>query len=109
MEDAGTPTNKCLGIAKHLIEMLPNIPVHLAFHSTVPMVMGFMPEMYTSRPWLKSNLMDIMQTPPLHKDCKALDVLCEEIIKNIGDALQVRNVHPPMACLSVPLLDSFSV
>ena len=68
--------------------------------------MGFMLEVYASRPWLKSNLMDLMQTPPPCRDRKALDVLCEEIIKNLSDAPQVSNVHLPTACLSVPSLDS---
>ena len=44
MEDAGKPTADGLGIAMYLVDMLPTILLHLAFHSSTPGLTGFRPE-----------------------------------------------------------------
>ena len=59
MEDAGKPAADGLGIALCLVDMLPTIPIHLAFHSL-----------------------------PLQSNRKVLDVLCEEIVKNVHGATE---------------------
>ena len=41
MEDAGTPTSEGLRIAMYLVDMLPTILIHLAFHSSTPGLTGF--------------------------------------------------------------------
>ena len=40
MEDAGKPMADGLGITMHLVDMLPTIPIHLAFHSSTPGLTG---------------------------------------------------------------------
>ena len=46
MEDAGKPVADGLGIAMHLVDMLPTIMIHLAFHSSTSGLTGFVPEIY---------------------------------------------------------------
>ena len=106
MEDAGVPMSDGLGIVVHLVDMLPTILIHLAFHSTMLMLTSFALEVYASRPWLRMNIMDLMHTPPLQSDQMALDVLREEIINNLGGAPKAAKVVEPMACFSVPSLSS---
>ena len=86
MEDTGTSVSKGLGIAVHLVDMLPTIPIHLAFHSSTPGLTSFMPEVYATRPWFRTDILDLTHMPPLQSDRKALDVLCEEIVKNMCGA-----------------------
>ena len=81
MEDTGTPTREGLGITMHLVDMLPTIPIHLAFHFSILGLTSFVPEVYAAWPWFRMDILDLMHMPPLQSDYKALDVLCEEIIK----------------------------
>ena len=106
MEDTGAPVSDGLGITVCLVDMLPTILIHLAFHSTMPMLTSFVPGVYASWPWLRMNIMDVMHTPPLQSDWKTLDVLHEEIINNLGGAPKAANVVQPTACFSVPSLSS---
>ena len=41
MKDAGTPVSDGLGITVCLVDMLPTIPIHLAFQSAMPMLTRF--------------------------------------------------------------------
>ena len=102
MEDTGAPVSDGLGIAMYLVDMLPTILIH----SAAPMLTGFMLEVYASWPWLRTNIINLMHTPALHSNWMILDVLHEEIINNISGAPKVANVGVPMACFSIPLLDS---
>ena len=86
MEDAGARTSNGLGITMCLVDMLPTILIHLAFHSATPMLTSFALEVYASQPWLRTNILDAMHTPPLDSDWKAMDVLYQEIINNLGGA-----------------------
>ena len=106
MEDAGKPAANGLGIAMHLVDMLPTIPMHLAFHSSTPGLTGFMPEVYAARPWFRTDVLDLTHAPPLQGDWKALDVLCEEIIKNMGGTSKMANAVEPATCLSVSSLST---
>ena len=77
MEDAGAPMSNGLGITIHLVDMLPSILANLAFHATVPMPTTFTLEVYASKLWLKTNILDLMHTLPPHSDCMAMDLLWE--------------------------------
>ena len=73
----------------------------LAFHSAVPILTGFVP-VYASKPWLKTNILDLMHTPPPFSNCMAMDVLCDEIIHNLGGAPRAATVHLPTATVAMP-------
>ena len=83
MEDAGAPVSNGLGIAIHLVDMLPTILAYLAFQTIAPMLTSFAPEVYASKPWLKTNILNLMHTPTPHSNCMAMDVLCDEIVHNL--------------------------
>ena len=106
MENTGAAMSDGLGITVHLVDMLSTIPIHLAFHSAMPMLTGFMPEVYAGWPWLRMNIMDLMHMPPLQSDQMALDVLCEEIINSLSGAPKVAKVDETTACFSIPSLSS---
>ena len=88
MEDAGKPVADGLGIAMHVVDMLPTIPLHLAFHSSTPALTGFMPDVYTAQPWSRTDILDFSHVPPLQSSWKVLDVLREEIVKNVHGATE---------------------
>ena len=98
MEDAGKPTADGLGIAVHLVDMLPTILIHLAFHSSTPGLTSFMPEVYAAQPRFRMDVLDFSHMPPLQSDRKVLYVLCEEIIKNMGGASKMAKAIEPSAC-----------
>ena len=106
MDDTGTPSSNGLGIAVHLVDMLPTIPIHLAFHMVTLMLTSFTPEVYAGWPWLRTNIMDLMHTPPPQSDWMVLDVLCEEIINNLSGTSNAAKVVEPTACFSVPSLST---
>ena len=85
MEDAGTPMSDGLGITVHLVDMLPTILIHLAFHTSTPELTSFAPEVYAGWPWLRMKCYGSHAHATTAKcNQKALDVLCEEIINNLG-------------------------
>ena len=94
MEDAGKPMADGLGIALHLVDMLPTIPIHFAFHSSTPVLTGFVPEVYTAWPKFRMDPLDFFHALPLQSNWKALDVLCEEIVKNVCGAEMTKAVDP---------------
>ena len=98
MEDASAPVSNGLGIAICLVNMLPSILTDLAFHTMVPMLTSFMPEMYASKPWLKTNILDLMHTPPPHSDHMAMDVLRDKIIPNFGGVPRAATVFANSFC-----------
>ena len=106
MEDAGAPMSNGLGITVCLVDMLPTILIHLAFHSTMPMLTGFTLEVYAGQPWLRMNIMNLMYMPPLQSKWMVLDVLCEKIINSLSGAPKVAKVVEPTACFSMPSLSS---
>ena len=67
-EDAGAPTSNSLDIALLLLNMLPTLPANLTFNTAVPLLTGFMPEVYASQPWLALNALDLTHTPPPQSD-----------------------------------------
>ena len=46
-----------------------------------------------------------MHTSPPHSDCMAMDVLCDEIIHNLGGAPKAATVHLPTASVAMPSVD----
>ena len=105
MEDAGSPVSNGLGIAIHLVDMLPTILANLAFHTIAPMLTSFPPEVYASNPWLKTNILNLMHTPPPHSDHMAMDVLHDEIVCNLGGAPRPVTEHFPIAMAAIPSID----
>ena len=94
-----------LGITMCLVEMLPTIPLHLAFHSSTPGLTRFAPAVYAARPQSRMDILDFSHMPPLKSSWKALDVLCEEIIKNVcGTTEKDKGVAPTwlMSMANVP-------
>ena len=65
MEDAGKPAADGLGITMHLVDMLPTIPLHLAFQSATPGLSGFAPEVYTAWPRSRTDILDFSHMLPL--------------------------------------------
>ena len=51
--------------------------------------------------------MDLTHMPPLQSNQKALDVLCEEIIKNIDGTSKAAKAVELTACFSMPSLSTF--
>ena len=99
MEDAGTPTGDGLGIAVCLVDMLPTIPDTLGF----PLIYTWAHRICARGlccPALVQDMdvLDFSHMPPLQSDRKALDVLCEEIIKNMGGASKMAKAVEPAAC-----------
>ena len=95
MEDAGKPVADGLGITMFLVDMLPTIPIHLAFHLSTPGLTGFTPEVYAAQPKSRMDALDFSHTPPLQSNWKVLDVLCEEIVKNTCGALYTDKAVDP--------------
>ena len=79
-----------LGIAMHLMDMLPTIPLHLTFQSAVPGLTGFAPEVYAARPKSRTDILDFSHVPPLQSNWKAIDVLHEEMISRIHLVQQIK-------------------
>ena len=96
MEDAGKPMADGLGIAMHLVDMLPTIPLHLSFQSAVPGLTGFASEIYAARPKSQDGYFGFLSCmPPLQSNQRVMHVLCEEIVKNAcGTTNKVKAIQP---------------
>ena len=97
MEDAGKPMANGLAIAMCLVDML----IHLAFHPSTPGLTGFVPEVYAAWPRSRMDVLDFSHMPPLQSDQKVLDILHEEIIKNMGGASKMAKAVQPAVCFAV--------
>ena len=95
MEDAGKPAADGLGIAMHLVDMLPTIPLYLAFKSAVAALIGFAPEVYAAWPKSRTDLLDFSHMPQPQSDRRVMHVLCEEILKSSrGPTDKVKAIQP---------------
>ena len=83
-EDVGAPLSAGLTIVLCLLDTLPSFPADLAYHSTPPMITGFMPEVYAQWPWLGLHSLDLTHTLPPDSHRKAEDVLKEEFFHSTG-------------------------
>ena len=101
-QDAGVPMSYSLVVALHLLKLLPTLPANLTFHSAVPLLTSFEPEVYASWPWLGLNSFDLMHTPPPHSKCMAMDKLRDEIICQAAGRMMATSGQLPMSTISVP-------
>ena len=108
MEDSGKPMANGLGITMHLVDMLPTIPIYLAFHSSTPGLTRFMPEVYAAQPKFRMDALDFSHMPPLQSDRKALDVLHEEIFNMCGAPEMAKAVEPAW-CLAMSDVSTIGV
>ena len=106
IKDTGTPTSDGLEITVCLVDMLPTIPIHLAFHSSKPGLTSFAPEVYAAWPWFRMDVLDLTHMPPLQNNRKVLYVLHEEIIKNMGGASNTAKAVEPAACFGMAPLST---
>ena len=63
MEDAGKSVVDSLGIALHLVDMLPTIPLQLAFNTATAGLIGCTPEVYAARPKMRTDGLDFSHAP----------------------------------------------
>ena len=68
MEDAGKSTVDGLGITLHLVDMLPTIPLQLAFNTATARLLGCAPEVYAAWPKMRTDGLDFSHAPPLGSD-----------------------------------------
>ena len=107
MEDADAPVSNDLVIAICLLNMIPTPLANLAFNGAAPMLTSFMPEVYASQLWLRTNSLNLMHTPPPHSDCMAMDVLQDEIVCHLGGP-KAATVQLSTATVSVPPNHAYS-
>ena len=67
-EDAGKSAADSLGIALHLVDMLPAIPLQLAFNTATAGLLRCAPEVYAVRPKMRTDGLDFSHAPPLGSD-----------------------------------------
>ena len=64
MENAGKSVADGLGIALHLVDMLPTIPLQLAFNTATARLSGCTPEVYAVLPQVGTDGLDLSYAPP---------------------------------------------
>ena len=75
IEDVGKPMADGLGITLHLVDMLPTIPLQLAFHSATPGLTSFVPEVYATRPKSRMDILDFSHVPLPQSDQTVMTML----------------------------------
>ena len=68
MEDAGKSAADSLGITLHLVDMLPTIPLQLAFNTATAGLLGCAPEVYAAWPKMRTDGLDFSHAPPPGSD-----------------------------------------
>ena len=109
MEDAGKSVANDLGITMHLVDMLPTIPIHLAFHLSMPGLTRFVPKVYTAWPKFRMDVLDFSHVPPLQSNRKVLDILCEEIVNNMCGAPEKAKAVEPTWCMAMSNVSTVGV
>ena len=109
MKDAGKPMAGGLGIAMRLVDMLPTIPLQLAFQSAIPGLTRFTPEVYAAQPKSRIDILIFSHVPPLRSDQKALDVLHEEIVKNLHGTIEKEKAIQPTWLMSIANVSTIGV
>ena len=82
MEKAGKSTADGLGIALHLVDMLPTVPLQLAFNTATAGLFGCTPKVYAVQPIMGTDGPCFSHAPPLGSDQNAMTILSEEILKS---------------------------
>ena len=84
MEKAGKYVADSLGITLHLVDMLPTIPLQLAFNTATARLPRCAPEVYAVQSTMGTNGLDFSYTSPPGSDQNAMTVLAEEILKSVS-------------------------
>ena len=82
MEDTGKSVVDGLGIALHLVDMLPTIPLQLAFNIATAGLLGCAPKVYAAWPKTRTDSLDFSHAPPPGSDRDTMAILHEEILKS---------------------------
>ena len=64
MEDAGKSAADGLGIALCLVDILPIIPLQLAFNTATAELIGCTPKVYAAWPKMRTDGLDFSHAPP---------------------------------------------
>ena len=83
MEKAGKSAADGLGIALHLVDMLPTIPLQLAFNTATAGLFRCTPEVYAVQPMMGTDGLDFSYAPPPGSNQNAMTVLGKEILKSM--------------------------
>ena len=94
IEDTEKPAAHGLAIALCLVDMLPTIPLQLAFNTATLGLAGFAPKVYAARPKSRMDLLDFSHVPPLQSDWNAMTVLHKEIVKNVHGMTEEKVIQP---------------
>ena len=94
MEDAGKPVADGLGITLYLLDMLPIIPLQLAFNTATPGLTRFVPKVYAAQPKSRMDLLNFFHKPPPQSDQNVMTVLHKEIIKNACGKTEEKAIQP---------------
>ena len=108
MEDAGKPMADGLRITLHLVDMLPTVPLQLAFNTATLGLTGFAPEVYAAWPNSRMDLLDFSHAPPPRNNQNMMTVLHEEIIK-MHMVLQKEKAIQPTWLMSITNVSTISV
>ena len=82
MEKAGRSAVDGLRITLHLVDMLPTIPMQLAFNTATARLFGCTPKVYAVRPTMGTDGPDFSYAPPPGSDRNAMTVLGKEILRS---------------------------
>ena len=63
MEDAAKSMADGLGITLHLVDMLPTIPLQLAFNTATAVLIGCTPKVYAAQPKMRTDGLDFLTHP----------------------------------------------
>ena len=83
MENAGKSVADGLGIALCLVDMLPTIPLQLAFNTATARLPRCAPKVYAVLPQVGTDGLDLFYAPPPGSGRDAMTVLNEEILKSM--------------------------
>ena len=107
MEDMGKSMADSLGIALHLVDMLPTIPLQLAFNTATAGLISCIPKVYAAQPKMRTDGLDFSHMPPPGSNWDTMAVLHEEILKN-AHGTEEKAIQPTWL-LTVASVDSIGV
>ena len=82
IEDAGKSAANGLEIALCLVDILPTIPLQLAFNTATAGLIGCTPKVYATRPKTRTDGLDFSHAPLPGSNQDVMAVLHKEILKN---------------------------
>ena len=82
MEDASKSVADGLGITLHLVDMLPTIPLQLAFNTATAGLLRCAPKVYAAQPKTRMDSLPFSHAHPPGSDRDAMAILCKEILKS---------------------------